>query len=297
MNNRLKTLALVFFLCLLVFSISTPLESQIRGKALYEKLTKEREKLVKFEGLAMVTWTPDGTAYYKFEKDTFVKIDPVTDQKSLLFDDDAIIQAYNTHTSKNEEKLPFRRFSYLDEGKKIRFMEGSIAYVYELASGKIISYVPEKDIIGVRGRIYSEVFSPDFKYRAFARDYNLYIQDLEGKERALTTDGHKDLRNGFPDWVYPEELDQYEVFWWSPDSKRIAFMRFDESPVGKYPIVHDIDPRPELELQSYPKAGSNNPIIHFFIVDIDSKKIIRIETGMETNVYLFRGQWTHDEKM
>ena len=296
MNNRLKTLALVFFLCLLVFSISTPLESQIRGKALYEKLTKEREKLVKFEGLAMVTWTPDGTAYYKFEKDTFVKIDPVTDQKSLLFDDDAIIQAYNTHTSKNEEKLPFQRFSYLDEGKKIRFMEGSIAYVYELASGKIISYVPEKDIIGVRGRIYSEVFSPDFKYRAFARDYNLYIQDLEGKERALTTDGHKDLRNGFPDWVYPEELDQYEVFWWSPDSKRIAFMRFDESPVGKYPIVHDIDPRPELELQSYPKAGSNNPIIHFFIVDIDSKKIIRIETGMETNVYLFRGQWTHDGK-
>jgi len=280
----------------LVFFLFSPLEAQIRGKALYEKLTKEGRTLVKYEGLDRVMWTPDGTAFYQIEKDTFIKIDPVTDQKTPLFDDAAIIKAYNTITSKSVEKLPFRRFFYLDEGKKIRFMVGSTAYVYELASGKIISYVPERDITGVRGRIYSEVFSPDFEYRAFTRDYNLYIQDLEGKETALTTDGYKDLRNGFPDWVYPEELSQYEAFWWSPDSKKIAFMQFDESPVGKYPIVHDIAPRPELELQSYPKAGDNNPIINFFIVDIKSKRITRIETGMETNVYLFRGQWTHDSK-
>ncbi|RKY83385.1 S9 family peptidase, partial [candidate division KSB1 bacterium] len=117
-----------------------------------------------------------------------------------------------------------------------------------------------------------------------------------GKEIALTTDGHKDLRNGFPDWVYPEELGQYEAFWWSPDSKKIAFMQFDESPVRKYPIVHDISPKPILEMQSYPKAGANNPIIRFFIVDVESRKITRIHTGIETNVYLFRGQWTPDGK-
>jgi dipeptidyl-peptidase-4 len=296
MKNHLKSLSVVLCLTFLVFSLISPLEAQIRGKALYEKLTKEGRTLVKFEGMARVMWTPDGTAYYESEKDTFVRIDPINDQKSPLFDDAAILKAYNTITSKSVEKLPFRRFSYLDEGKKIRFMVGNNAYVYELATGKIISYVPERNITGVRGRIYSEVFSPDFKYRAFARDYNLYIQDLEGTETALTTDGHKDLRNGFPDWVYPEELSQYEAFWWSPDSKKIAFMQFDESPVSKYPIVHDISPRPELELQSYPKAGDNNPIINFFIVDIKSKEITRIEIGIETNVYLFRGQWTHDGK-
>lgn len=296
MKKHFKIFALVSGLCFLLFSAGLPLEAQLRGKALYEKLTKERSKLVKYEGLERVTWTADGAALYQYEKDTFLKTDPVSGQKVSLFDDQAIVEAYNMLTGKKEAKLPFKRFSYLDQGKKIRFTVGSRAFVYDLATGKMLFYVPDREIVGVRGRTYSEVFSPDFKYRAFIRDYNLYVQDLEGNEKALTTDGREDLRNGFPDWVYPEELSQYEAFWWSPDSKKIAFMQFDESPVGKYPIVHDISPRPELELQSYPKAGDNNPIIRLFIVDVDSAKITRIETGMETNVYLFRGQWTNDGK-
>jgi dipeptidyl-peptidase-4 len=296
MKKHFKILALVSGLCFLLLSAGMPMEAQVRGKALYEKLTRERSSLVKYEGLERVEWTADGAAMYQYEKDTFLKIDAVSGEKVPLFDDEAIIGAYNMLTGKKEDKLPFRRFSYLDQGEKIRFMVGSRAFVYDLATAKMLFYVPEREITGVRGRTYSEVFSPDFKYRAFIRDYNLYIEDLEGNEKALTTDGCKDLRNGFPDWVYPEELSQYEAFWWSPDSKKIAFMQFDESPVGKYPIVHNISPRPELELQSYPKAGDNNPIIRFFIVDVDSAKITGIETGMETNIYLFRGQWTHDGK-
>jgi dipeptidyl-peptidase-4 len=96
--------------------------------------------------------------------------------------------------------------------------------------------------------------------------------------------------------VYPEELSQYDAFWWSPDSKKIAFMQFDESPVTKYPIVHDVDPKPELELQNYPKAGANNPIVTFYIADVKTKKLTRVESGLDTNVYLFRGQWTPDGK-
>ncbi len=296
MKKSLRTLSFTFLIFIFLFSLCPTSQAQVRGKALYEKLTKERRELVKFEGLSRVTWTPDGMAYYLFEDATFKRIDPMSGKKSSLFDDAGIIAAYNTITSKNGKKLPFRRFTYIDKGKKIRFMVGGKAYVYTLATGHILSYVPERDITGVRGRVYSEVFSPDFKYRAFIRNYNLFIQDLEGKETALTTNGHKDLRNGFPDWVYPEELSQYDAFWWSPDSRKIAYMQFDESPVGIYPIVHDVSPAPELEMQRYPKAGTNNPIINFFIVDIKTKKTVRIETGMETNVYLFRGQWTNDGK-
>ena len=296
MKKSLRTLFFTSLIFTLLFSLCPTSQAQIRGKALYEKLRKESRKLVMFEGMSRVTWTPDGMAYYLFEEGSFKKIDPISSKKSSLFDDARIIAAYNTITSKNVKKLPFRRFTFIDKGKKIRFMVGTKAYVYTLDTGHILSYVPERDIRGVRGRVYSEVFSPDFKHRAFTRNYNLYIQDLEGKETALTTNGHKDLRNGFPDWVYPEELGQYDAFWWSPDSRKIAYMQFDESPVGIYPIVHDVSPAPELELQRYPKAGTNNPIINFFIVDIKTKKTVRVETGMETNVYLFRGQWTNDGK-
>lgn len=289
---------MAFLICAFLFLLvlNSPIYSQLRGKALYEKLNADRfaRKLVKFDGISRITWAPDGKSYYLLENKTFIRIDAITGKKSSLFDDAAIIQAYNTITSKSVNELPFQRFRFIDSGKKLRFMVGATAYIYDLGTKKIISYVPERDVVGVRGRVYSEVFSPDFLYRAFVRDYNLYIQDLEGKETALTKDGHKDLLNGFPDWVYPEELGQYEAFWWSPGSKQIAFMQFDESPVSKYPIVHDVDPKPELELQSYPKAGANNPIVTLFIVDISSKEITRIESGLDTNVYLFNGKWTPD---
>jgi len=295
MTRKTKTKLVAFLIPIFLISLISISQGQIRGKALYEKLRKGG--FVKFEGLSRVSWTPDGEAYYLFKDKTFKRVDAATNKISSLFEDSKIIEAYNTITQKNVGHLPFKDFSFIDNGHKIRFKVSKKAFIYDLSTGKIISYLPEKEFKGVRGRIYREVFSPDYKYRAYIRDYNIYIKDLEGKEKALTKGGHKDLRKGFPDWVYPEELDQYNAFWWSPDSSRIAYMQFDESPVAKYPIVHDVSPAPLLEMQSYPKAGTNNPIINFFIVDIKTKKTIRIETGIETNVYLLRGQWTNDGKL
>ncbi|MBP1768988.1 MAG: ptpA 7, partial [Candidatus Aminicenantes bacterium] len=111
---------------------------------------------------------------------------------------------------------------------------------------------------------------------------------------ALTTDGHEDLRNGYPDWVYAEEFAQNYCFWWSPDSKRIAYMQFDESPVRKFPVLHDETLDFQLEMQSFPRVGENNPVIRFFIVDVGTKKRIQVDTGLETNVYLYNGRWSHD---
>jgi dipeptidyl-peptidase-4 len=295
MKKTSGKLVLIGLISALILCSSQPTFGQIRGKELYEKLRTDRS-LVKFEGTARLTWTPDGEAYYILEEGTFIKTDPVSDKKSPLFDDAKIIAAYNKITNKDIKKLPFRRFTFLDNGNMIKFDVSSKAFLYDRSAGTMISYVPERSITGVRGRTYTEVFSPDLKFRAYTRDYNLYIQDLDGKETALTQDGHKDLRNGFPDWVYPEELGQYTAFWWSPDSKKIAFMQFDESPVSEYPIVHDVQPLPMYERQRYPKAGANNPIVNLFIVDINTKEIVRIETGIETNIYLFKGQWTPDGK-
>ena len=295
MNKKCKICLLSFLTIFLLVSLFTSTQAQVRGKALYEKLRQSRN-LVKYEGERRISWLPDDSGYYIYKERKFKKVDITTGKTSPLFDEVKIIASYNALTGKNVSKLPFSRFTYLDEGEKIRFVVSSKAFIYNLDTGKIMSYVPERSITGVRGRQYGEQFSPDFKYRAYTRDYNLYIKDLDENETALTTNGHKDLRNGFPDWVYPEELSQYEAFWWSPDSKKIAYMQFDESPVRIYPIVHDVSPAPELEMQRYPKAGASNPIINFFIVDIKTKKTIRIETGMETNVYLFRGKWTNDGK-
>jgi len=290
-RQRMTILCVVIF----IFSFSSVSFTQIRGRALYEKLTKDRD-LIKPARMQRYNWLPDGTGLYFKEEGNFKKIDIKTGEKKNLFDESRIISVYNKLTGKNLDKLPFEDFEFIKNRSRIRFQVKSKAFFYDLDSGEMITYVPEKSFIGVRGRIYSEVLSPDLKYRAFVRDFNLYIKDFEENETPLTQGGNKDLRKGFPDWVYPEELGQYEAFWWSPDSSKIAYMEFDEKPVKKYPIVHDIDPAPSLEMQSYPKSGENNPIVRFYIVDVKSRETVRIETGMETNVYLFNGEWTCDGK-
>jgi dipeptidyl-peptidase-4 len=271
---------------------TVPAKEKLVGRALYEKLSKEARTLVKFEGITRINWTPDGKGYYLFEDGTFRKVDIATGEKSPLFDDPRILAAINGMTGKHEDKLPFRRFEFLEGGKKIQFSWLNKVFLFDLADGRLAFYEPERTTVGVRGRAYGDVLSPDLKYRAFTRDYDLYVKDLDGNETALTTDGTEDLRNGFPDWVYPEELGQYKAFWWSPDSKKIAFMQFDESPVAKYPIVHDVSPMPVYELQGYPVPGANNPIIRLFVADVKSGKIVRLQTGDDLDVYLYRGQWT-----
>ncbi|MGZ5468464.1 MAG: DPP IV N-terminal domain-containing protein, partial [Candidatus Aminicenantales bacterium] len=247
---------------------------RIVGKALYEKLQREGRRMMGGSGGfgGGIAWTPDGKGSYAFEDGTFKRTDILTGEKTPLFDDAKLLAAVNTAMGRQEAKLFFNRFQYLDDGKKITFQGFNKVFIYDLASSKLLSYDPERSITGVRGRAYGDVLSPNLKYRTFTRDYDLYIKDMDGNETALTTGGTEDLRNGYPDWVYPEELAQYEAFWWSRDSTKIAFMQFDESPVAKYPIVHDIAPMPRFELQGYPVPGANNPIVRLFIVDVKTKK-------------------------
>jgi len=296
MRTRQKTAALLGLLLVVLIAGQAFAQDRIVGKALYDKLRREARTLVKMEGQPGLAWTPDGKASYINEDGTFKRIDILTGEKTPLFDDAKLLAAVNAMTGRQEAKLFFNRFQYLDEGNKIQFSAFNKVFVYDLASSKLVFYEPEPAIVGVRGRAYGDILSPDLKYRAFTRDYNLYVKDMDGKETALTTDGTEDLRNAFPDWVYPEELGQYQAFWWSPDSKRIAFMQFDEKPVTKYPIVHDVQPIPRFELLGYPKPGGNNPIIRLFVADVASKKLVRLETGDDLDVYLYRGQWTNDSK-
>ncbi len=185
-------------------------QPQIVGKALYEKLQQERQRMMGGMGgpggsRGGLAWTPDGKASYAFEDGTFKRTDILTGEKTPLFDDAKILAAVNAVTGRQEVKLFFSRFEYLDGGKKITFQAFNKAFIYDLASSKLISYEPERTLIGVRGRTYGgDVLSPDLKYRAFTRNYNLYVKDMDGAETALTTDGTEDLRNGYPDWVYPE---------------------------------------------------------------------------------------------
>ena len=115
-------------------------------------------------------------------------------------------------------------------------------------------------------------FSPDGKSVAFVRDYDLYAVDVDkGTEHRLTTGGQVDLRHGHADWVYFEEIfnRRWPAFWWSPDSKQLAFMEFDDAGVPYHTVMDDTaSPRRE-ERTHYPRSGEQNPKVRFGVVAKD----------------------------
>lgn len=156
-----------------------------------------------------------------------------------------------------------------------------------------------------RGRQYASAESPDKKLKAFYRDRNLWLSDATGAgEMAITTDGNEKARTkyGTGSWVYGEELDQNTAIWWSPDSRKIAFYRFDESPVPDYFLQLDQTKlQSKVDIEAYPKAGVNNPIADILIYDLDSKKTTRLDVRdgkpFDNSVvghYVYHVQWSPD---
>jgi dipeptidyl-peptidase-4 len=132
-----------------------------------------------------------------------------------------------------------------------------------------------------RGRQFSSAESPDKKLKAFYRDRNLWLSDATGAgEVAITTDGSEKARTkyGSGSWVYGEELAQVTAMWWSPNSKKIAFYRFDESPVPDYFLELDQTKlQSKIDIEAYPKAGVNNPIADILIYDVDTRKTVKVD--------------------
>jgi dipeptidyl-peptidase-4 len=139
-------------------------------------------------------------------------------------------------------------------------------------------------------------FSPDGRQIAFVRDYDLWLLDpASGQELALTSDGVKnEILNGVTDWVYWEEIWGRDStgYWWSPGGEKIAYYRFDEEPVGTYPLVdYTTVPYPTVEEQKYPKAGTANPIVNVGVLPAAGGPTVWLDTRHEPDDYLARVDW------
>ncbi len=139
-------------------------------------------------------------------------------------------------------------------------------------------------------------FSPDGSKIAFVRQNNLYVKELDsGREYAVTTDGrYNHIINGTTDWVYEEEFYLTKGFEWSPDGRRIAYMRFDESHVKEFVMMKYGQLYPEEYRFKYPKAGEENAVVSVHIHNLESGQTIQADIGEETDQYIPRIQWTRN---
>ncbi|MDH3571673.1 MAG: S9 family peptidase [Gemmatimonadota bacterium] len=290
---------------------SQDLGAQARGRELYELMGSTR--LAATTGTPMVRWLPDGRGYYTSRRDAerglqFFRVDAGTGRESPLFDRataDAIRTQYAQLTGSSVTGLPFTTFEFVQDGRALTFTTDKKHFHYDfetrllrrLRRPEIEPQPYTQDLMrGMAGsQLWNGTYSPDYAQFAYVRDFDLYVTNtLTGDEKRLTADGNLDTFNGRPNWVYPEEFNQRDAYWFSPDGTRLAYYRSDEGEVHKYPIVHDLAAEAELELQSYPKAGEPNPTVVLRIVDIASGETVEIETNSTPDNYIVRPIWLPD---
>ncbi len=141
--------------------------------------------------------------------------------------------------------------------------------------------------------------SPDGNYVAYTKNNDLYTVNIQTKkETRLTNDGSDVILNGYASWVYCEEIlgrsSLYKTFWWSPDSRNIAFFRTDDSPVPVYTITDGNGQHGYVETMRYPKVGDKNPEVKVGIANPDGGKIIWSDFNEKDDQYFGLPYWKPD---
>ena len=138
-------------------------------------------------------------------------------------------------------------------------------------------------------------YSPDGSRVSFIHGNNLYVKDLTtNKVKQLTKDGKQNnIINGSTDWVYEEEFAITKGYDWSPDSKYIAFLKFNESQVKEFTLSFYNNLYPDLYTYKYPKAGEKNSVVTAHILDLEKGRISKIELGKYE--YIPRLKWANNE--
>ncbi len=288
-----KTLVFIF-LIVLVYSAT----AQTQKITLEDILVKGTFHAKSVDGLRSMN---DGIHYTTLEgKTKIVKYSYKTgDEVEVLFDitevKDAPISSFAAYEfSDDETKLllttdikPIYRHSFTAE-----------YYIWN-------SVTKEFSELSDKGTQQLATFSPDGNMVAYVRDNNIFIKNLKfGSTHQATTDGKfNEIINGAPDWVYEEEFGFNKAFWWSPDSKFLGFIRFDESEVAEFsmpmyagaaPTLNENKLYPGEYTFKYPKAGETNSTVSVYSYEVKSKTSILVDTGDETDIYIPRLNWTPD---
>lgn len=159
-------------------------------------------------------------------------------------------------------------------------------YIYDIKTKQLASVNEDK--------VRLAEFAPDGSKVAYVKANNLFMLSLSDmQETQITTNGEfNKIINGTTDWVYEEEFAITKGFFWSPDSKKIAFYSFDESKVKEYTIPYYGNLYPVQYTYKYPKAGEANSVISVLVYDIEAQQTHNIDLGPNKDIYIPRLQWT-----
>ncbi len=184
-----------------------------------------------------------------------------------------------------------QRVQWSQDGKKLLLVQSGDVFLWSEDSGKI-EQLTATDIAERDPKL-----SPDGTKVSFRRAAELYVMDIASKKvTQLTNDSSPTRWNAMLDWVYPEELDLGTAYWWSPDSKQIAYLQFEVGREPLYPHGDHLQVAAVIEPQRYPKAGTPNADVRVGVVSATGGETKWMNFGETRDMLIARVNWAPDSK-
>jgi dipeptidyl-peptidase-4 len=185
-------------------------------------------------------------------------------------------------------------YSFAPDSRQLLIPLNGDLYVYDLAASPeaAVRRLTRTDAYETDAR-----FSPRSHYVSFIREQNLYVIDLaNGTERAVTREGGGLVSFGTAEFIAQEEMDRDTGYWWSPDERRIALTRVDESPVAEVERFEIQAAGARVVRQRYPATGTANARVDLYLADLGADDRTRLDLGSDADIYLPRVDWFPDSR-
>jgi len=308
--RKYSTASLSILVLILLF-LSIPIRAEVNKHSERRKIFDQYLRFASMVkgGTIQPHWMADGNSFWYAEgapdATVILKVDPAADTKEPLFDSERLRRALTPVLGHEPpyKGLPFSKFAFVDGEKAVKFTVEKKEFKCRLDTYEINQIPPQsqkererfipriahKGMFGGDAPVM-EILSPDKRWFLGVKDYNLCLRSTyDGRIEPLTDCGVKDYEwmIGMFEWAYASAS-------WSPDSFKAAVTKMDSRHVLKIPIVHWLKPTEEVEYRNYVKCGKPMPKAELYVIDILSKKKVKIETGDPENMFLSILGWRPD---
>jgi dipeptidyl-peptidase-4 len=239
-------------------------------------------------------WSPDGKQLTAMRGGEVVELDPGTGRERVLVGR-AQLAAHAGLAESEVERDHASRYGKPDsiwspDSTHLLFDSNGHLWLDDLRSGTA-------ENIGFAGESASDdpKFSPNGEFVSFIRNHGLAVVRLKDSGAAVTTLApapNAAILNGQVDWVYEEELATRSNYFWSPDSKNLAYLQMDESAVPEYPLTDWIPTHATVNWQRYPQPGDPNPAVRVGVVSAQGGKTVWVNLPIRAGQdYIPRFGW------
>ena len=283
--KKIFTLALTLFLPLVAMAqtLKTPtLDDLMWGGSNYWNLVP-RNTATAWWGDALVRTDVEGVSLLRNAKGAAVKA------QAPLFTLDEVNAAIDTVQYGHVRSL--YSVTFPEAAKPLaQITTPKAMFLYDWQAKHVVWTLPLPQGIG------HEDFNTTSRSLAYTEAYNLYVLTADGRRHAVSTDGNRELLYGTS--VHRDEFGIHKGTFWSPDGKRLAFYRMDQTMVTDYPLVDIQVPEAERVARpapdKYPMAGMTSHKVTVGIFDPATDRTVWLDAGDPTDRYFTNIAWRPD---